>query len=252
MPGTSFSPLPIYAAAFLAGVSTLFSMPSLKTAWILFAVASALYTLLLVHKRWRLPVFLFLGGFAWAGLFTACQLSLTVPQELAGKDILVEGYIEGLAEAEGQVVRFTFNALRSDSIDGKKIEGRARVRDYRQHAIDPRPGEAWRLLLRVNPPHGFSNPAGFDYEKWLFSQRIVATAYIRNEKAGNNAVNNDYHQVNHRLPELDRPAMIDRMRLDLGSQINRRLAESSYSGIITALTTGDRRASSSQQWSVLQ
>jgi competence protein ComEC len=252
MPGTSFSPLPIYAAAFLAGVSTLFSMPSLKTAWILIAVASAIYTLLLVLKRWRLPVFLFLGGIACAGLFTACQLSLTVPQELAGKDILVEGYIEGLAEAEGRVLRFTFNVLRSVSIDGKQIKGRVRVSDYRKQAIDPRPGEAWRLLLRVKPPHGFSNPAGFDYEKWLFSQRIVATAYIRNEKAGNNVVNNDYHQVNHRLPELDRPAMIDRMRLDLGSHINRRLAESSYIGIITALTTGDRRAISSQQWSVLQ
>ena len=252
MPGTTISPLLIYAAAFLAGVSILFSMPSLKLAWILFAVVSVLYTLLLVLKRWHLPAFILLAGFAWAGLFTACQLSITVPQGFAGKNITVEGYIEGLAETEGRVVRFTFNVLRSDSIDGKQIKGRVRVSDYRRQAIDPRPGEAWRLLLRVKPPHGFSNPAGFDYEKWLFSQRIVATAYIRNEKTVNDAAKNDHHQVNHRLPEFDRPAMIDRMRLGLGNHIDQLLAESSYIGIITALATGDRRAISSQQWSVLQ
>ena len=108
MPGTIFSPLPIYAAAFLAGVSLLFSMPSLKIAWVLFAVACVIYTLLLVLKRWRLPVFLFLGGFAWAGLFTACQLSLTVPQDLAGKDIIVEGYIEDLPEAKQGDARAVF------------------------------------------------------------------------------------------------------------------------------------------------
>ena len=252
MPGTTISPLLIYAAAFLAGVSILFSMPSLKLAWILFAVVSVLYTLLLVLKRWHLPAFILLAGFAWAGLFTASQLSMTVPQGFAGKNITVEGYIEGLAETEGRVVRFTFNVLRSDSIDGKQIKGRVRVSDYRRQAIDPRPGEAWRLLLRVKPPHGFSNPAGFDYEKWLFSQRIVATAYIRNEKPVNDAAKNDHHQVNHRLPEFDRPAMIDRIRRDTGRHIDERLAGSSYIGILTALATGDRRAISSQQWSVLQ
>ena len=173
---------------------------------------------------------------------------------MAGKNIIVDGYIEGLPETEGRAVRFTFNVLRSDSIDGKQIKGRIRVSDYRKQSISPKPGDAWRLLLRVKPPHGFSNPAGFDYEKWLFNQRIIATAYIRNKQSLNNDKSSkaDHLRVNHRLPEFDQSATIDSMRLDLGSHINERLAESAYRGIITALATGDRRTISPQQWAVLK
>ena len=254
MPRTTFSSLPIYAAAFLAGVCILFSMPSQEAAWVLFAALAAIYGLRLVLKKNCLPVLIVLSGFAWAGLFTAHQLSITLPQNMAGKNIIVDGYIEGLPETEGRAVRFSFNVLRSDSIDGKQIKGRIRVSDYRKQSISPKPGDAWRLLLRVKPPHGFSNPAGFDYEKWLFNQRIIATAYIRNKQSLNNDKSSkaDHLRVNHRLPEFDQSATIDSMRLDLGSHINERLAESAYRGIITALATGDRRTISPQQWAVLK
>src|SRR5210317_1260090 len=186
MPRTTFSSLPIYAAAFLAGVCILFSMPSQDAAWVLFATVTVLYGMRLVLIKSCNPILIILSGFAWAGLFTAYQLSITLPQIMAGKNIIVDGYIEGLPETEGRAVRFTFNVLRSDHIDGKQIKGRIRVSDYREQSINPKPGDAWRLLLRVKPPHGFSNPAGFDYEKWLFNQRITATAYIRNKQSLNN------------------------------------------------------------------
>lgn len=263
MPGSTYSLLPIYAAAFLAGVYILFSMPSLESVWTLLPVLLVFYALSHILKKWKkrhLPVVFLLAGFAWAGLFTAHQLSISLPQELAGRNILAEGYIEGLPESEGRVVRFTFNVLRSEPVDGKQVIGRIRVSDYRKQAITPRPGEAWRLLLRVKPPHGFSNPAGFDYEKWLFSQRIIATAYIRKNKSltqdkqgkPDKLEKTGHLQVNHRLPELDQPARIDGMRLDLGRHINERLAGSPYRGIVTALATGDRREISPQQWLVLQ
>lgn len=31
-------------------------------------------------------------------------------------------------------------------------------------------GERWQLAVRLKRPHGFSNPGGFDYEKWLFQK----------------------------------------------------------------------------------
>jgi len=46
------------------------------------------------------------------------------------------------------------------------------------------PGERWRLRVRLKPPHGFSNPGGFDYEGWLLRQGIGATGYVR-RAAGN-------------------------------------------------------------------
>ncbi|NOY17323.1 MAG: DNA internalization-related competence protein ComEC/Rec2 [Gammaproteobacteria bacterium] len=220
-------------------------MPSLDLAWSVAGILPVVLIFLLFLNKWRLPVVFFLAGFVWAGLFADHQLSKSLPQELAGKNIIVEGFVEGLPVREGRVVRFNFNVFRSEPVEGRQIRGRIRVSDYRRDAIDPQPGEAWRLLLRVKPPHGFANPAGFDYEKWLFSQRIVATAYIRKNKANS-------PKVNHRLPDLDRSAVIDRMRLHIADQIRNSLPDSSFRGIITALATGDRRAISSKQWSVLQ
>ncbi|MEZ5476545.1 MAG: ComEC/Rec2 family competence protein [Thiolinea sp.] len=53
-----------------------------------------------------------------------------------------------------------------------------------------RPGERWRLHIRAKRPHGLLNPGGFDYETWLFSQRIGATAYVR-EHADNQRLQAD-------------------------------------------------------------
>ena len=41
------------------------------------------------------------------------------------------------------------------------------------------PGQYWRFAVRLNRPHGFSNPGGFDYEAWLFQQGVSARGYVR-------------------------------------------------------------------------
>jgi competence protein ComEC len=245
MPAIITSRLPFVALAFLAGTVVLFSLPNLNLVRSTAGMLPVVLILLLFIKKWRGPVLFFLLGFFWAGFTAGNQLANSLPQELAGKNIIVEGVVEGLPDREGRVVRFNFNVFHSEEISGRQIRGRIRVSDYRRNSIDPQPGEAWRLLLRVKPPHGFANPAGFDYEKWLFSQRIIATAYIRKNKS-------DSIQANHRLANMDRSAVIDRMRLQVAGQIKNSLPDSSFRGIISALATGDRRAITSQQWSVLQ
>ncbi|GMR06308.1 MAG: DNA internalization-related competence protein ComEC/Rec2 [Gammaproteobacteria bacterium] len=245
MPAIITSRLPLVALSFLVGTLVLFSLPNLDVVWSAVGMLPVVLVFLVLLKKCRLPALFLLMGFFWAGFVAAHQLSKTLPQELAGKNIIVEGFVEGLPDREGRVVRFNFNVFHSEKAEGRRISGRIRVSDYRRDPIDPQPGEAWRLLLRVKSPHGFANPAGFDYEKWLFSQRIIATAYIRKNNAR-------FSKVNHRLPDLDRSAVIDRMRLRIAAQIKNSLEDSSFRGIITALATGDRRAITSQQWSVLQ
>jgi len=245
MPAINYSRLPLSALAFLAGTVVLFSLPSLDLVWSVAGILPVVLTLLLFLQKWRLPVLFFLAGLGWAAFLADHQLSKSLPQELSGKNIVVEGFVEDLPVREGRVVRFNFNVFHSERAGGRQIRGRIRVSDYRRESINPQPGEAWRLLLRVKQPHGFANPAGFDYEKWLFSQRIIATAYIRKNKA-------KLTKINHRLPDQDRSAIIDRMRLQLAVQIKSSLEDSSFRGIITALASGDRRAITSQQWSVLQ
>ncbi len=46
-------------------------------------------------------------------------------------------------------------------------------------AVGPLPGETWEVLARIRPPSGFANPSGFDFERWLFSEGIAGTGYVR-------------------------------------------------------------------------
>lgn len=55
---------------------------------------------------------------------------------------------------------------------------RLRVGDYHREQPDYRGGQVWRFELRLKPPHGSVNPGGFDYERWLFSQRISVTGSV--------------------------------------------------------------------------
>ncbi|MFW2439862.1 MAG: DNA internalization-related competence protein ComEC/Rec2 [Arenicellales bacterium] len=245
MPAITFSRLPLSALAFLVGTYALFSLPNLDLVWSMAGILPVVLLSLLFLDKWRWPVMFFLAGFVWTGFVVGQQLSKSLPQELAGRNIIVEGFVAGLPDREGRVVRFNFNVFHSEPVEGRQIRGLIRVSDYRRDSINPQPGETWRLLLRVKPPHGFANPAGFDYEKWLFSERIIATAYIRKNK-------DDISELNHRLPDLDRPAVIDRMRLRIAAQIKKSLPDSAFRGIITALAIGDRRDINSHQWSVLQ
>ncbi|MCK5360539.1 MAG: DNA internalization-related competence protein ComEC/Rec2 [Gammaproteobacteria bacterium] len=242
------SHLPRHAAAFLTGICSFVAMPSLDRAVFFAVIFACILLLLMLLKKWRMAGLFFFTAYAWAGFCTAQQLSNSLAHELAGKIITVKGHVEGLPEREGRIVRFNLNVFGSEVVNGRQIKGRIRISDYRKKSINPQPGEAWTLLLRVKPSHGFANPAGFDYEKWLFNHKIIATAYIRKPKAGDR----NSARVNHRLPDLDQPAYIDHFRLAIARQIDISLAGSPMRGIITALATGDRRAISTQQWSVLQ
>ena len=41
-----------------------------------------------------------------------------------------------------------------------------------------RGGERWRLQVRLKPPRGTANVHGFDHDRWLLQNRIVATGYV--------------------------------------------------------------------------
>lgn len=42
-----------------------------------------------------------------------------------------------------------------------------------------RQGQHWQLLVKLKPARGLSNQAGFDYQRYLIGQHIVATGYIK-------------------------------------------------------------------------
>jgi competence protein ComEC len=53
---------------------------------------------------------------------------------------------------------------------------RLRLAWYRSPSVQQ--GERWNVNVRVKPPWGYQNPGGFDFERWLLSERLQGTGYV--------------------------------------------------------------------------
>jgi len=87
-------------------------------------------------------------------------------------------------------------------------------------------------------PHGLQNPGGFNYERWLFQQRIRATGYIKAHADNQRLATAPFWSLSH-------------FRQTLRAQLQSALPNSEFVGIITALAVGDRSLISREQWRVL-
>ena len=95
------------------------------------------------------------------------------------------------------------------------------------------------MTVRLHRPNGLRNPGGFDYEGWLFANRIVATGYVKSARRIGTA------------PMLSL-ARVDGARAALGEWIRSALEEHESEGLIRALAIGDRRGISERRWRTLR
>lgn len=103
-----------------------------------------------------------------------------------GKDIAIVGVVDGFPVDTPRGQRFTLSDVRlqqEESLDettmedSKRFPVRLRLNSYR--ALGLRVGDEVQMIVRLKQPRGLVNPVGFDYERWLFSQRVGATGYVR-------------------------------------------------------------------------
>lgn len=102
-----------------------------------------------------------------------------LPAGLSGSDLRVEARVLDVRDDNG-VARLTLRLQSCVSPPGQpscKALGKVRVSAYQDTAFQP--GERWGMTLRLRPPRGFSNPDTFDYQAWLWRERLHATGYIR-------------------------------------------------------------------------
>jgi competence protein ComEC len=187
-----------------------------------------------------LPVLFLIAGFFWAALRADILLQDALPEELEGKDLWVEGYIADLPKQAERGVSFKFDVQRA-YLSGTPITIPHKVQlSLFAFKLALRVGDQWGFLVRLKRPHGFQNPGGFDYEAYLFRERIRATGYVRQNKP----------------PELmaSDPSSypVGRFRQYLGEQIHRALPENDFTGVLTAFVNGDETGISDNQWEVLQ
>lgn len=122
----------------------------------------------------------------------------------------------------------------AEPVDDLRVPARVRVSWYKPQAA-PRLGDVWQLELRLKSPRGNSNAGVFDYESWLFRERIGAVAYVVNGKR------------NHLL-QTRTSGTIDRYRQAFVDRLQRVLPDGRAASVIAAISVGARHLVTPEQW----
>ncbi len=226
------------ATLFLLGVLALQNVPELPAAaWALAFIPLA--PLALRFRPLRLPAAC-AAGFLWALLSAQHILATGLAADLEGRDVDAEGVIVSIPERMGRAVRFQFIIDRmSDGVTDLPSPGRIRLSWY-EDAPELRAGERWHLRLRMKRPHGFHNPGSFDFEGWLYQNRIRATGYVR-------------PAASNRLLAPAAPGYsLQRLRQTLFERLQAALAGRELGGVIIALAIGERQGIAQAQWDVFR
>jgi competence protein ComEC len=235
------------AIAFLLGVLLLQLSPELPPLpWLLSGLLLGLLLVLLARRllwRWLPLPSLLLLGFCYAALHASWGLSQQLPQRYASIDLLATGRVLSLPVEQERRSRFEFQ-LESLQQGEELIPFQAKIRLswYDKDRPELRAGELWQLQVRLKRPHGFANPAGFDYQSWLWQQGIRATGYVRRS------------ELNQRLgPGSAWPPWLSG-RQQLAERLQAALAPEAGPAavLLAALTLGERTGFSPEQWQVFR
>lgn len=202
-------------------------------------------------------------AFCWGAYCARERLQALLPPSWEGQDILVQGVIAELPHNFERGVRFVLDVeqvLRPPSsvpvTAAPPLQGRKISLSWYAHAdesgppVTLRPGERWRLNLRLQRPHGNLNPYGFDYELWLFEQGMAATGYVRQAGKGTDL---QTWQENRRLSRFVWGVgyWCESWRERIRSRMLTALGEARYGGVLLALVIGDQHALPNNDWQTM-
>lgn len=185
----------------------------------------------------------------WIWLSLSVFLTPNLSESMMGETHWVEGRIVGLVQNNAResnplpIQRFEMRLTRLESLDQNVHQAwwwpkpTIRLSCYRCNWT-PKPGESYRLAVRIKPIHGSMNPGGFDYEAWAYQQGLKATGYVRIKEAEPRLLKQgfDHHQI----------------RAALAHHLNSVWGDSRFDGIYNALLYADRQAISDDDWSLMR
>ncbi len=273
----------VYALAFLLGVVFVQQsgvLPELASLIVillcggLFFVLSWLlikYKKLTFKKEYALTsavIVLFILGMLHSVLYAEQQLSYRLDEDFIGKDLLVTGSISNIPVTDGFVQRFEFNLesyriLASHNKDTTQIEAEPKfprkIRLSWYYGEQVNAAEKWQFEVRLKPPHGFMNPAGFDYEAWLFQQGIHATGYVRKSALNQREQNSSrfafiasINSIRQSLTEQIDIIASKRPGSNHVDSIDQAADETGSFALVKALAVGFKSSISAKQWQVLR
>ena len=187
---------------------------------------------------------------------------------LEGRDVRVTGVVASMAQPiEGGGLRFRLVVESAAQQDGGQAVAlpslvelgwygsgwRGSSDDALPAASLPpatlRPGQRWRLTVRLKAPHGERNPHGFDYELRQWELGVQATGYVRTSArdALPQLLASTWRYPVEQLRQSVRNAILARLGSDPDNPQALRTA-----GVVAALVTGDQRAIDRADWDVFR
>lgn len=227
------------------------------------AVATGCVVLAVASWRWRraadrrarwaagaaMLMLAVLIGFAYAAVRAHWRLADSLPLEWERRDIVVTGVVHGLPARDEAGLRFLFDV---DGNDAGLARFPARLRlSWIARGRQPappvmRPGERWRLTVRLKRPHGYANQGGRDAEAGWLANGIRALGYV---SAPRLAARLDTRlHIGLHMPR----AAIDRLRFALRERIRTVLGGAPHAGIVIALAIGAQDDIPEADWQVLR
>ncbi|HSD69950.1 MAG TPA: DNA internalization-related competence protein ComEC/Rec2 [Woeseiaceae bacterium] len=158
------------AIGVLIGACVLHRAESLPSAPWMIAIAVIAMGLLL-EARLRPLAAVLLGYLISAGA-AHMAIAAQLQSRFEGQTFQFDAEIEDFPVLAGVAQRLVIKPL-----DRPDLPPRIRLSWYEPAQL-PQIGEVWQVTARLRAPRGLANQQGFDYEAWLFRQRIGATGYI--------------------------------------------------------------------------
>ncbi len=181
------------------------------------------------------------AGVVWLSFRASLILNQELPVANESQPVVVTGTVTSLPEITTKYTQYHFNidSMQTEQGDSVYFNARVRLRWYGQ-APEIAAGEKWRLKVKMKRPHGFQNPGGFDYEAWLFRQRLRATGYVLDS------------EVNTKLEPPGMRFILSGWRGDIVDSVRKALPENQVRGVVNALAVGDRAEITDDMWQVFR
>jgi competence protein ComEC len=198
------------------------SLPS-----IVITILLLIFTCLIIGKYQHLGCFML--GIVWMASVGHWQYTLQLSSEQTSQPVQIIGKVSSLVIAD-QNIRFNLNVTQ---IDHQHLFFDRTFRlSWRDPLWQVQQGQQVKLLVKVKPPHGLANEAGFNYQQWLFSEGITATGYVK--------------------PHVDNQLLVD-IKTIRQALLNKMLAfDLPHSSWLAALTFGFRGLLQPQDWHLVQ
>jgi competence protein ComEC len=174
-------------------------------------------------------VALFLGAYALFMLASADTIGKRLPADYAGDSMLARVRVADFPKATGDSI-----VMLIEPAGDSRIPARVRVSWFDPPHV-PAIGEIWELELRLRRPRGTSNPGVFDYESWLFREKIHATGYVVGGKR-------------NRLLWSGTSSALDRFRQRFAARALAAAESTETAGVLAAVGVGLRHQISRDQW----